>query len=555
LHAWELDAADSAFARATSIDSTFSLAYFKRAQTQGWRRAADTMSRHYARLAAAHAARLPPRERALVEGLLDQEEANFARAQQRFGVLLAQDSTDAEAWYGYGDAFFHAFPQGPADVTTRFTTALRAFNRAIALDSSFHLAYAHLIDIYQRMGAPSFAWILDGDSLRYFASEEEARKFGRERIERARARARELAIQTALHWVNEDPTAAPAYQGLADAYAFARRYNDAVATLQRAMRQPATRYGDFPYRIASYQLAIQPAEALKTLREAMRTHGPDSLVRRASAARLGTLTAAANVALHTGAAGDLDRLLGIAAAVEPVIPASARAGRPTPTTFMTNPLRHGARAMWGLSGPTDRRVLDSAIARLESVPEPMGQHARRQGWPLAYSAYVLTEDPKYVAIVRRWSGKEPPLVMEALVALAAGDTAGAKTLVGRVPPPDTGRLITPPEQLEDPLSVAHVLAAIGDKRGAVLVHESIDPAKFKVLEPDMRWAMYSRSLLERGALYEQLGDRPKAAAAYEKYVDLMRDADPALQPQLQLARTRLSALRDAPAVLAPRRPR
>jgi hypothetical protein len=65
--------------------------------------------------------------------------------------------------------------------------------------------------------------------------------------------------------------------------------------------------------------------------------------------------------------------------------------------------------------------------------------------------------------------------------------------------------------------------------------------------------MYPRSLLERGALYEQVGDRGKAAAAYERYLELMRDADPVLQPQLQLARTRLNALRDAPATaLRPR---
>ncbi|MDQ3996413.1 MAG: serine/threonine-protein kinase, partial [Gemmatimonadota bacterium] len=463
LYGWELEAADSAFSRATEIDSTFSLAYYKRAQTQGWRRAADTMSRHYARMAAAHAERLPARERALVEGVLDQEEGNFSRAQERFGALLAQDSTDAEAWYGYGDAFFHQPPKGPADVAMRFTRALRAFNRAIALDSSFHLAYAHVIDIYQRMGAPNFAWILDGDSIRYFPSEAEARRFGRERIQQARMRSRELAIQTALHWVNEDPSAAPAYQGLADAYAFARRYNDAIATLERAMRQPATRYADFPYRIATYQLGVQPSRALATLREAMRTYGPDSLARRASASRMGTLIAAANVGMHTGALADMDRVLAIAATVDPVMPHTLRAGRPAATASITSPLRFGARALSGVAGARDRRVIDSAIARVDAIPDPAGQHVRRTAWPLAYSGYVITEDPKYVDIVRRWTGAEPPLQLQALVALSAGDSARARDLAGRMPPPDTARLITPPDQLDDPLSRAHVLAAVGQK--------------------------------------------------------------------------------------------
>src|SRR3712207_5614133 len=74
LHRWDLEAADGALGRATAVDSTFALAYHKRALTQGWRRAGDTLARHYARMAAAHAERLPGRERALVEGVLDQEE-------------------------------------------------------------------------------------------------------------------------------------------------------------------------------------------------------------------------------------------------------------------------------------------------------------------------------------------------------------------------------------------------------------------------------------------------------------------------------------------------
>ncbi len=552
LHAWELDAADSAFGRATAIDSTFALAYYKRAQTQGWRRHADTLARHYARMAAQHAERLPARERALVEGLLDQEEGNYARAQQRFGTLLAQDSSDAEAWYGYGDAWFHA-PRKLEEIAPNFTRALRAFNRAIALDSSFHLAYAHVIEIYGRVSAPSVAWIIEGDSVRYLASEEEARRLGRERIERARTRARELAIQTALHWVDVDATAAPAYQRLADAYAAARRYDDAVATLQRAMRQPRTRYADFPYRIASYQLSRQPAQALATLREAMRTHGADSLVQRGSALRFPSLLTAANVAMYTGALADLDRLIAIVAAADPVLPGTLRAGRPTPAASITAPIRLGVRAIAGIGDQRDRRVIDSAIARLEAIPDPMGGQARRHGAGLAYAGYILTEDPKYLDVIQRWSGKEPPPVLQALAALTAGDTARAAQLIARIPPPDTARLVTPPEQMDAPLSRAAVLAAVGQKRAALRVLESIDPNRFSVLETDMRWAMYPRSLLERGALYEQVGDRAKAAAAYEKYLDLMRDADAVLQPQLQLARTRLNALRDAPVTaLTPR---
>jgi hypothetical protein len=198
-------------------------------------------------------------------------------------------------------------------------------------------------------------------------------------------------------------------------------------------------------------------------------------------------------------------------------------------------------------------VLDSTIARIEAIPEPMGAHARQRAWTLAYAAYVITDEPRYIDVVRRWSGREPPPVMLALAALAAHDTARAVALAARFPTADSTRLITPPDQIDDPLSRAAVLAAIGQKRAAVATLEAVDPSRFQILESDPHWAMYPRTLLERGALHEQLGEKAKAAVAYERYLDLMRDADATLQPQIQLATARLRALRDAPAsTLAPR---
>ena len=551
LHAWNLEAADSAFDRATAIDSTFALAYYKRAQTQGWRRSADTLARHYARLAAAHAERLPARERALVQGNLDFLEGNYARAQQRFESLLAQDSTDAEAWYGLGDATYHAGAHGLEAVGAQFTAALHAFNRAIAFDSSFHLAYSHQIEIYRRAGAPGFPWIIEDDTLRYFPSEDEARRFGRERIERARARARELAITSALHWVDADPAAGPAYHALADAYAAARRYDEAIATLERAMRQPASRHPDFAYRMASYRLGKQPNEALAALRRAMQTYPSDSVEQRGTALRMGMLITAGNVAMATGALADLDRLLGIVTRVDPLLPGSQRTGRGEPTTSLTGPLRVTARAIHGLTSTSDRRILDSAIARMEALPDPAGSAARKREWGLAYAGYVITHDPKYLEIIRRWSGKEPAPVLQALAALREGDTARAAQLATKFAPADTARLVSPPNEIDDPLNQALVLSAVGQPRAAIAVLEAIEPSRLHVLESDPRWAAYVRSLFERGLLYEQIGNRRQALAAYEQYLDLMRDADAALEPQRRAARARVQALRDAPGTTLP----
>ena len=47
-----------------------------------------------------------------------------------------------------------------------------------------------------------------------------------------------------------------------------------------------------------------------------------------------------------------------------------------------------------------------------------------------------------------------------------------------------------------------------------------------------------------GELYEAKGDRAKAAAYYQKFVDLWKDADPVLQPRVAEVRQRLARLRD-----------
>ncbi|HEX6643913.1 MAG TPA: hypothetical protein VF037_04505, partial [Gemmatimonadales bacterium] len=53
-------------------------------------------------------------------------------------------------------------------------------------------------------------------------------------------------------------------------------------------------------------------------------------------------------------------------------------------------------------------------------------------------------------------------------------------------------------------------------------------------------------LMRLGELYEQKGERAKALAYYEKFVDFWRDADPELQPKVREARERIAALSAEP---------
>jgi len=56
--------------------------------------------------------------------------------------------------------------------------------------------------------------------------------------------------------------------------------------------------------------------------------------------------------------------------------------------------------------------------------------------------------------------------------------------------------------------------------------------------------IFSTNVHERlGPLYEEIGDTANALRHYERFVELWRNADPALQPRVELARNRVAALR------------
>ena len=59
-------------------------------------------------------------------------------------------------------------------------------------------------------------------------------------------------------------------------------------------------------------------------------------------------------------------------------------------------------------------------------------------------------------------------------------------------------------------------------------------------------ALYDAGSYKRlGELYEAKGNSAKAVANYEKFVDLWKDAEPALQPSVREVRARLDRLRPA----------
>ncbi|HYC49799.1 MAG TPA: tetratricopeptide repeat protein, partial [Gemmatimonadaceae bacterium] len=73
---------------------------------------------------------------------------------EQYEGLLAKDSADVEAWYGLGECMYHNLDVAPiAGDTTRmrflgdWNRSIDAFQKVLELDPSYHLAYAHIVDI------------------------------------------------------------------------------------------------------------------------------------------------------------------------------------------------------------------------------------------------------------------------------------------------------------------------------------------------------------------------------------------------------------------------
>jgi tetratricopeptide (TPR) repeat protein len=565
LNRWRLSDADSAFRQATEEDSTFALAYYKRALARGWNRTlSDTSDVRLARAASVHGSQLPQRERSIIEsyfqltqGLAAQSQGNFqagiahfTAAERGYEGILARDSTDAEAWYGLADAYFHHGGSGPAldpDLGRKWTRALRAFNRTLALDSTFHLAYAHKLSIYQFGGTAGSPMIVIGDSVILVPNDSVARAVGVDRVQEARAGAREMALVQAKHWRYLDPDASQAHIAVVDGYSAAGYFDSAAIALQQTLDRPDVRTPDMLYLLSALQMVADSPDALATLRTALATYGADSLIAAGGSRQTQSLTMAANVAAFYGTLPEHEQVLALVSQVQPTLP-----GANVPMRSITAMWRAMARLALGLDSPQIRRTVDSALAAIDRLTTAIAPGIQAQARGLAFLAFLTTHDSAYVAPLRRWGSKRVPTEVEALLALDAGDTTRAAAIARTFRPPDSIRLVSDAGSGFARFAQAEIFARLGDLRRAAALYESIQRKDLGLaFGTDPRWPLYARSFLARGQLYEQLGDRARAIAAYEEFLEIWKEASPELRGQLRLAREGIIRLRDRPAERVP----
>jgi tetratricopeptide (TPR) repeat protein len=145
LNSQEWDAAVSELEKAIEIDPEFAAAHYKLAIASWWADEDEYDERAIEILSRLVAAEFPVSRKLelLVEGSLYQVRRQYADALPIFERAVQEFPDEKEAWYALGEARYH-YPGGGKRADSR-----AAFEKAIELDPSFKLPYAHLFQLYE----------------------------------------------------------------------------------------------------------------------------------------------------------------------------------------------------------------------------------------------------------------------------------------------------------------------------------------------------------------------------------------------------------------------
>jgi len=300
LNSWNLAAAASEFERATAIDSTFALAYYRLAHVMSWiGMGEDSAAKAALDRASRYAEALPEHHRIAISAYQAFQSMDLVTARALYQRLLARDRNDREAWNGLAESWFH---DTLSSRSLAYTQAYRAFRRALAIDPAYAVPYLHVTDLLKiASAARPPVELLSGDSVH-------DREAGAPRSLRgpghadAIARARAQWVTDARTWVVAHPTAKLAHVSLLDAYLRAGEHGAALAEIDRFRSVAGARYPELPFERASVHFAAGRAEqAAGDLGRALDTVTAADFTRPgARPTILRAITATANVYAYRG---------------------------------------------------------------------------------------------------------------------------------------------------------------------------------------------------------------------------------------------------------------
>lgn len=542
LNHWELAAADSSLRFAVQRDTNFTLAWFKLALTRGWiGGSGDTLGQRAIDAATRNVGRLPQREQTLVRAYRAFLDNDHARAIDLYTALLRKDSTDTDAWYGLGDAWFHRPARSLAEQSAGMNASLRAFRRALAIDPTYALAYEHVAAMFQQTARPNPYSLLVGPDSFAPAPATDPRA-----VAVAVARARRSGIEVTQQWVANQPETPRARKALVEAYAAAGDLPDADRELGRLAGMGVPQEPVLG-RVTAARIrfgAGEVADAVADLDPAYDSLlGDRERLDRAAAEDWVTLLSGANVLAYVG---DVGRAARVIAGVQ-----KARGAIEEMKDAVVDP-RHVAEmqigslytATGGAPGALREvwRSVSEAARRASAADRPA---IARAGTTAAVGLLIgPAHDPTPLSELRALTGEEHPRDVRALVALASGDSATARRLL-LGPPQDwsaekrgaTGGLgMSAPDVW--PLR-AYGLLMLHEPQRALEVIQHYDVEQLDPRIYSSSFAAVGMVRMLRGMAYEGLDRRAEAAREYRALLAQWDGADPKEVPFLNQVRLAL----------------
>jgi tetratricopeptide (TPR) repeat protein len=554
LNLFDLARARSHFERALQLDSTFALAHAKLSVLGGWVTPNDPANRQHAEAAARLAGSLPPREKTLINANVAFSHREYVRACEGFSALIRSDSTDTDAWYGLGDCLFHDNAAVPTNGdTTRIrwrgdlNASVRAFQRALELDPTYHLAYQHIVDAYSgqfrggsycvenrctqyiavvRPSGDSLLIVpltLPRDSALFRAHlGDYLRNGGRKRmLERAR--------QTAEQWVAANPSEERARLMHANVLLFLGRVAEADSTLRHAKLNDSTP--------AAGNAALDRLEiAVKLWRTADALRLYDSA--RASPVKLGATPSGPVTA--GGIAALFAPVFGQMAAFDSLITSGIRQSGGGGGT-QERSARESVRLMVGI--PTDsfaaaeRAAFEDIAARRGKTqatgaiayPLTFGLRMPRQTWP---PIDTTVSEPR-VALVIAYMRRDTTAIRAATHRLDSLSSVFVAALV-----PDTGITLVAAEGYLALRDSALALRMARRWLDSSLAHTSMAlQSGGTLVQP-----LIPRAMLLRADLAAALGQTEEARLWYKRLLDFWMKAEPEFQPLIERVKKSYAAV-------------
>ena len=542
LNRWDLAGAERELERAIRIDTTFGLAYYKLALTRGWLVGiGDSIADGAIIRATANSANLPAHDRTVINAYRAFLGGEFADARAAYQQLLARDQSDADAWYGLGEAWFHdttGVNQAPA-----WTQAIRAFKRTLALDPGYALAYEHVQAMlssaatprptYALVGADSFA-VTEGAGGRVLMDSGTAATAVR--------RARAEALSAARSWVNTQPTTLRAHGAMVDAYIASGNYSAAMAEVDR-FRQTAPVHPELPFVEARIRFASGEVDrAARELRSALDTVAPqDFRTYEGTPTVVGDIAAAANVFAYQGDLSSAAKTIDLADQVRREVvfhPGRDKEGGEGWRRMQLGELY----AATGVPTASLRQVWQSAAEAVRMAPADQRSHVAHSGASAAIGLFAgPAADSSALSEYRALTGETLTKEVRALLALSRGDSAAARRALAE---PDSSQAKIMYASYRRPLA-AQAYFLLGDYQATLRTLEDFEPETLRTAGFDARWGMVGRVRLLRAAAFEQLGRRAEARQEYQDVLSQWRAADPSLQPFVRQAQQGLARLGEA----------